>query len=78
MTSLEIQYQLKFKKITQKSIAEKIGVSEMTISKVINRIIISDRVMKVISTEIGEDYRLVFGDYYLRPAKRATSKVASV
>jgi hypothetical protein len=50
-------------------------ISEMTVSKVIHRIIVSDRIMKNIASKIGKDHRQVFLEYYLKPPKRSTSKV---
>ena len=78
MTPREIKNKLEDKGVTQKALAAKIGCSAMAVSKVVNRQIVSDRIMKAIATAIGDDYRLVFGDYYLRPAKRKTSKVAAL
>lgn len=77
MTPLEIQFELKKKDITQKSIADEIGVSETSVSKVINRLIVSDRVMKAVAKAVGKDHRAVFPEYYFGPKKRSTSKVAS-
>ena len=76
MKPLEIQFELKKRGISQKQIAEDNNVSPMTISKLINRSLVSDRLMKVVSELIGEDHRLVFPEYYLRPPLRNTSKVS--
>jgi len=54
-----------------------LGVAEMTVSKVIHRIIVSNRIMKAIALKIGMPYVRVFPEYYLQPPKRSTSKVAS-
>ena len=78
MTPLEIQYQLKLRKITQRSIAEKLGVSEMSVSDTINKNIVSDRIMRAVAEAIGDNYQVVFAEYYLRPAKRSTSKIAAL
>jgi len=75
MAPTKIQDRLKKLNITQRSIAEELGVSEMTVSKVIHRIIVSDRIMKTVAAKIGEDHRKVFPEYYLKPPKRSTSKV---
>lgn len=74
MTPLEIQYRLKLKKITQKSIAARLGVSEMSVSDVVNKNIVSDRIMRAVAEAIGEDYLLVFAEYYLSPPKRKPRK----
>ena len=76
MQPLEIQFELRKRGIAQKQIAADNKVSQMAVSKVINRSLISDRLMKAVSELIGEDHRLVFPVYYLRPALRKTSKVA--
>jgi len=76
MEPLKIQYELKKRGISQKQIAIDNKVSEMTVSKVINRSMVSDRLMKAISELIGEDHRLVFPEYYLRPPLRKTSKAS--
>lgn len=77
MTPTKIQEALKEKKITQKAIAGELGVAEMTVSKVIHRITVSNRIMKAIALKIGMPYVRVFPEYYLQPPKRSTSKVAS-
>ena len=77
MTAIEIQKALKKKKITQESIAAELNppVHPMTVSKVINKIIVSDRIMRRIAAKINKKHWLVFPEYYLQPAKRSTSKV---
>ncbi|HRR42491.1 MAG TPA: hypothetical protein P5244_14755 [Syntrophales bacterium] len=75
MTPTKIQDALKKMEITQRAIADELKVSEMTVSKVIHRVIVSDRIMKTISSKIGKDHRQVFPEYYLKPPKRSTSKV---
>ena len=70
MTPLEIQFELKKKEITQKEIALDLGVSEMGVSLVINKISISDRIMKAISRAIKMDHRAVFPEYYFRLKSR--------
>lgn len=77
MTPNKIQYELKERGITQKQIAEQIGVSEMAVSKVINKLIVSDRVMRAVCEKLDKDCRIVFHEYYQAPAKRKTSKVAA-
>uniref|UniRef100_A0A6M3KPT9 Putative transcription regulatory protein n=1 Tax=viral metagenome TaxID=1070528 RepID=A0A6M3KPT9_9ZZZZ len=78
MTPLEIQFELKKRGKMQKDIADRVGVSGMTVSKVIHRLTVSDRVMREIAAAIEKDHREVFADYYFRPAKRSTSKVISL
>lgn len=76
MTPEQIQELLKKAGTTQRAIAAELGLSEMTVSKVVNRIIVSNRVMRTIAEKIGKDHRRVFPEYYLEPPKRRTSKVS--
>jgi len=77
MHPADIQAALKKKGITQKALAKEIGVSEITVSDIILKKRISDRVMQVVAQAIGKDHRLVFPEYYCQPAKRTTSKIAN-
>lgn len=77
MTPSEIQKRIKDANTTQRAIAQKIGVSEVSVSDIIKGRRISDRVMRTVAEAIGDDVRLVFPDYYLRPPKRTTSKAQS-
>ena len=76
MISAEIQFELKKLKTTQKEIAKELGVSEIVVSKVINKQMISDRVMQAVARAIKTDHRAVFPEYYFGPKRRVTSKVA--
>ncbi len=71
-----IQYLLKERGITQAQIARQCGVHPMTVSKVVNRLTVSDRIMRAIATAIGVDHHIVFADYYTQPPKRGRRKVA--
>lgn len=65
--------------ITQKMIAEKLGVSEMSVSRQVNNrdnYSVSDRIMTAIAEAIGRPKERVFPEYYLGAPKRSTSKVA--
>ncbi len=75
MTPAEIRFELDKRNITQASIAIKERVQPISVSRVIDKFIISDKLMRAVSEAIEEDHRLVFPEYYLRPAKRSTSKV---
>ena len=75
MEPIDIQYQLKKRQITQKQIADALAVSQNAISKVVNKLTISDRIMRHIADLIGRDRRDVFPEYYKAPPKRITSKV---
>ncbi len=75
MTPLERQFALKRQGTNQRKIADKLGVADVSVSDVITGKRVSDRIMRAIAAELGEDVRLVFPEYYLRPPKRSTSKV---
>jgi len=77
MTPLEIQFELKKRGVKQKEIARRLGISENTVSRVINKQLISDRVMREVAKAINWDHRAIFPEYYFAPPKRSTSKVAS-
>ena len=70
MTPEERQFELKKRRITQKSIAEEAKRCEFHISEVIRGRRVSDFVMKLISSKIGRDHREVFSEYYLKRNKR--------
>lgn len=74
MTPLDRQFALKKKGITQHQIAVDHGVSDIAVSDVILGHMVSDRIMRGVAKALGEDVRLVFPEYYLRPPKRTTSK----
>ena len=77
MTPNQRQFALKEKNLTQRAIAQKIGVSEVAVSDVVKGRRISDRIMRAVAEAISDDVRLVFPEYYLRPPLRKTSKVSS-
>jgi hypothetical protein len=54
MTAIEIQNELKENKVTQAKIAYglKPPVTPMTVSKVINKVIVSDRIMRAVASAI--------------------------
>lgn len=64
MEPLEIQFSLKKKGITQKQLADDLGVSEMAISLAVRKRMVSDRIMKAIAEAVNEDHRYVFPEYY--------------
>jgi len=78
MTPAKIQYLLKKSGLTQKALAQRIGVCEMTVSRVINKQIVSNRVMRAVAEAIGQDYHKVFPEYYLQPPKRRHSKAGAI
>lgn len=74
MTPNQIQEELKKRKVTQKQIARLLGISEMSVSKVVNKIIVSDRIMSVVAGALGIPKEEVFPEYYYGPKRRSTSK----
>jgi len=76
MTPDEIKKAIR-KNTTQKAIANKLGLTEMGVSCVVNKKSVSDRVMKAVARAIGKDKAEVFPEYYFGPKHRSTSKVAS-
>jgi lambda repressor-like predicted transcriptional regulator len=78
MSPAKIQYHLKVNKLTQKDLAKQLGVCEMTVSTVINRRCVSDRVMRAVAEAIGQDVRKVFPEYYLQSPKRRHSKAGAI
>lgn len=74
MTPARIQYELKKRGITQKMIADQEGVHPICVSRTVNKLMVSDRLMRAISKAINKDRCQVFGEYYLQPPKRSTSK----
>ena len=77
MHPADIQAALKRKDISQKEIAEELGVSEMAVSLVINKVMVSNRIMRAVANKIGKDALVIFSNYYLSAAKRKTSKKAA-
>lgn len=74
MTPNRIQYELKEHGLTQRAIAQQLGVSEMHVSDIVRKRRISDRVMRVVADAIGKPIHVVFPEYYNCPPKRRTSK----
>ncbi|PKN67159.1 MAG: hypothetical protein CVU57_04200 [Deltaproteobacteria bacterium HGW-Deltaproteobacteria-15] len=74
MHPADIQAQLKKKGITQKAIAEELGLSEFHISEVINKNRPSDRVMRAVAAKIGRDVHEVFPEHYFRQKRRKASE----
>lgn len=71
MEPIDIQYELKKRGIMQKDVARALGVSDNVISRVINKQIVSDRIMRAVAKAIGRNHRKVFPEYYA-PPKRVT------
>ena len=72
---IDIQYYLKKRGITQKEIAEKADVSQMTVSKVVRFEMVSERLFRIISEAIELDPRQVFAWYYDPSNKRRRKSV---
>lgn len=71
MHPVDIQARLKKRGITQKKIALDLGVSEMAVSKIINKTTVSKRIMIAVAKAINKDPREVFPEYYLNRRKKA-------
>ncbi|MEW6670191.1 MAG: HTH domain-containing protein [Thermodesulfobacteriota bacterium] len=74
MTPKQRKDALKKQKVTQKAIAQKLGVSEMSVSKAIHELIVSDRIYAAVADGIGKPKEQVFNAYYHGPKLRRTSK----
>lgn len=70
MHPADIQAALKKKGVTQKQIAQELGVSEMPVSKEVNGIHTSERIRRAIAETIGMDPKMVFAEYYLKKNRR--------
>jgi transcriptional regulator with XRE-family HTH domain len=73
-TPARIQYLLKEAGVTQKQIARELGVSEMSVSDVINFRMVSKRLMREISKRIDADPKTVFAWYFCQERPRRPSK----
>ena len=70
MHPADIQAALKKKKITQKEIAKELGVSEMAVSMVINKRMVSERIIRVVADKVERDPLVIFHEHYLNAANR--------
>jgi len=74
MHPADIQAALKKKGIRQKEIARDLGVSEMAVSIVVRKIMVSDRIMRAVAERIDRDPHVIFHEHYLAVAKRRANK----
>lgn len=74
MDPIDIQYELKKRHITQKQIADELGVSPMAVSKEIAGHNISERIRHAISRSIGKSPQDVFPGYYCSRNRRPIRK----
>lgn len=77
MTPEYRQYLLKKKGVTQKQIAQDLGISQMSVSKDMHDDPRSHRTRCYIAKKLGMPVDQVFPDYYSRPPRRTTSKRAT-
>jgi len=70
MQPIDIQYELKKKGISQKSIAIDLGCSDMSVSSVIAKRLQSDRIMRAVADAIGRDRMVVFPEHYCKTYRR--------
>ena len=70
----QICKELKAAGSSQAALAAGLGVSQVTVSRVINRLTISDRIMRAVAKKIRRKVEDVFPEYYLAPKKHVRSK----
>ncbi|KQC09405.1 MAG: hypothetical protein APR55_10305 [Methanolinea sp. SDB] len=70
MTPVDIQYLLRKKGVTQKALARRLGVAEMTMSQVVNFKMTSAPLMKAVADVIGMSPEVVFAARLNRPRLR--------
>ena len=70
MNPFRIQFELKKRGITQKQIAVEEGKSEMAVSKVIYKRMVSNRLMRAVAQKIEKDPISVFPEYFLSESKQ--------
>jgi len=71
MHPAEIQAELKKREITQRQIAEELGVSQFHVSEVINKHRVSNKVMRHIAKLINRDHREIFPEYFFSKKRRS-------
>ena len=67
MHPADIQAALKKRGINQTQIANELGVSKWAVSAVINKIIVSDRIMRIVAAKIELHPYDIFPEYYRGP-----------
>jgi len=72
-----IQLVLRRAGITQRDIARRLGVSEVSVHKEIYGIATSERIREAVAEAMGQDKERVFADYYMSPAIRRRQRQAS-
>ena len=70
MHPADIQAALKKKGIRQKEIARDLGVSEMAVSIVVRKIMVSDRIMRAVAERIERDPHVIFHEYFASKKRR--------
>ena len=70
MDPLDIQKELKRRKISQASIARDVGVSPMSVSLVVNKAMVSNHIMLAVAEAIETDHRRVFSEYFTKKAQQ--------
>ena len=78
MHPADIKAALEKREITQVDLAKELGCSQKTVSQVINKKAISNRIMKAVAAKIGRRPEEVFPEYYLNPPKRSEKRRVAV
>ncbi|BBO74693.1 hypothetical protein DSCW_21100 [Desulfosarcina widdelii] len=78
MTPDDIQYILRRKGITQKELADRFGVNEMSVSRAISGKMTSEPLTKKIAKVLGISHRDAFPGYYRKDRPRRGRKPLAV
>ena len=65
MHTADIQAELKKRGLTQRDIADSLGISDRTVSEIINKRKVSQRIMRAVAEAIGRDPADVF-EYFTK------------
>jgi hypothetical protein len=68
MTPKQIRIELLKADVTMAEIARKIPVSPQAVAQVVDRKLVSNRIMEAVSTAISKDKHYVFNDYFFKKA----------
>ena len=69
MIPAKIQFELKIRGITQKQIADELGIHPISVSREVNKIAGSERVRRAVARAIDRDPIEIFPEFYFRPKR---------